>query len=254
MDFGRELPDSDLEKVKALEKLLIASSTGQQVLSAEYEELRTALMAKTNLKDHLPDFVKKSRTLDVFWAHMKEVAYGSGSWAERRKHISVAFTPLIDRLENTNRSPSDQIVDGNLKTFDEAAVHTIWVKALQRRESDPEGAITVARTLLETVCKRILDETGGGYTSGEDLPKLYGLTAKRLNLAPDQHSQDAIKAILSGATAVVHGLATLRNKLSDSHGRGGKPVRPSKRHAHLAVNIAGALATFLVETHLNKVN
>jgi len=52
---------------------------------------------------------------------------------------------------------------------------------------------------------------------------------------------------------MVNGLGTLRNKLSDSHGRGGKsPVRPSERHANLAVNTAGAIATFLVETHLNN--
>ncbi|WP_267901767.1 abortive infection family protein [Sinorhizobium meliloti] len=47
-------------------------------------------------------------------------------------------------------------------------------------------------------------------------------------------------------------LGTLRNRLSDSHGRGGMPVRPSPRHASLAVNTAGAAATFLVETHLER--
>jgi hypothetical protein len=51
---------------------------------------------------------------------------------------------------------------------------------------------------------------------------------------------------------LVNGIGTLRNRLSDSHGRGGKPVKPSPRHASLAVNTAGAIATFLVETHLAK--
>jgi abortive infection Abi-like protein len=49
---------------------------------------------------------------------------------------------------------------------------------------------------------------------------------------------------------LVNGIGTLRNRLSDSHGRGGKPVRPSPRHASLAVNLAGGVATFLVETFL----
>ncbi len=31
---------------------------------------------------------------------------------------------------------------------------------MERRATDPEGAITAARTLLETVCKHILDEQG----------------------------------------------------------------------------------------------
>jgi hypothetical protein len=44
----------------------------------------------------------------------------------------------------------------------------------------------------------------------------------------------------------------LRNKLSDAHGRGKAGGRPKPRHASLAVNMAGALATFLVETHIEK--
>lgn len=59
--------------------------------------------------------------------------------------------------------------------------------------------------------------------------------------------------ILGGATTLVNGIGTLRNRLSDAHGQGVSretrlPVRPSPRHASLAVNTAGAMATFLVET------
>ena len=52
---------------------------------------------------------------------------------------------------------------------------------------------------------------------------------------------------------LVNGIGTLRNRLSDSHGRGGAlPVRPSPRHAKLAVNTAGAIALFLVEMHCGR--
>ncbi|MFP3547641.1 abortive infection family protein, partial [Rhizobium sp. SIMBA_035] len=103
--------------------------------------------------------------------------------------------------------------------------------------TDPEGAITAARTLLETVCKHVLDEVRTPYTDKEDLPKLYGMVAQKLNLAPSQHTEEPIKAILGGAMNLVNGLGTLRNRLSDSHGRGGKaPVKPAARHAALAVN------------------
>ncbi|MGV2053008.1 abortive infection family protein [Agrobacterium sp. 22-209-1] len=96
-----------------------------------------------------------------------------------------------------------------------------------------------------------MDERGTVYTDKEDLPRLYALAARALNLAPDQHTEEPIKAILGGAMTVVNGIGTLRNRLSDAHGRGGRlPVRPSPRHASLAVNLAGTVATFLVETHL----
>jgi Abortive infection C-terminus len=131
-------------------------------------------------------------------------------------------------------------------------VHTVWSKALSRRNQDPERAITVARTLLGAVCMRILDDIPVTYSDKEDLPKLYSMAAKVLNLAPHQHSEEPIKAILGGAMKLVNGPGTFRNRLSDSHGQGGKPVRPSPRRASLAVNTAGAIATFLVETHLEK--
>jgi hypothetical protein len=47
---------------------------------------------------------------------------------------------------------------------------------------------------------------------------------------------------------VVEGLGALRNKLRDAHGKGKKAARPSPRHAELAVNLAGAMATFIVST------
>jgi hypothetical protein len=217
-----------------MENLMIARATGDLAAdTAIYESLRREFMAGETLKPLLPDFVRTCRTLDVFWPYIKARA---GSYADRRHIIGTAFVPLIDYLESRHRAPVDAAASETLQTFDSEGVHAVWEKALQRRHTDAEGAITIARTLLETVCKRILDDLHITYTDKEDLPKLYSMTASALNLAPNQHSEEAIKAILRGAIAVVNGIGTLRNKLSDSHGRGGKPVKPAARHASLAVN------------------
>jgi hypothetical protein len=119
---------------------------------------------------------------------------------------------------------------------------------MERRETDPQGAITLAGTLLESVCKHILDDRGVVYENDGDLPGLYKLVAK-LNLSPSQHSEAVFRQILGGCTAVVEGLGALRNRLSDAHGQGKRPVKPAPRHAELAVNLAGAVALFLVATH-----
>ncbi|MFL5036252.1 MAG: abortive infection family protein [Microvirga sp.] len=42
----------------------------------------------------------------------------------------------------------------------------------------------------------------------------------------------------------VNYLGTIRNRPGDSHGQGGRPVRPRPRHAQLVVNLAGAMSTF----------
>lgn len=70
----------------------------------------------------------------------------------------------------------------------------------------------------------------------------------RLQLAPSQHAEDDFKRILGGCTSVVEGLGGLRNRLGDAHGSGKKQRKPSARHAALAVNLAGGMAVFLVET------
>ncbi len=245
-----ELPNSQIERAAMLENLMTARATGNITASNPvYEHLRREFMQDSATKPLLPNFVRTCRTLDVFWPFLREQA---GTYADRRLIISQAFTPLIEFLEGKNKAPGDTAVSEVLEAFDSEGVHTVWSKALDRRNADPEGAITVARTLLETVCKRILDDMSVGYTNKEDLPKLYSMAAKTLNLAPDQHTEEPIKAILGGAMNLVNGIGTLRNRLSDSHGRGGKPVKPSARHASLAVNMAGAMATFLIETYLEK--
>lgn len=143
---------------------------------------------------------------------------------------------------------SDRLQD--LEDWD--AVRRSWDAALDKVVKDPEGAITATRTTLESVCKHICDERGAAYDDGWDLAKLYKAAAAVMDIAPDQHTEQIIKQILSGVTTVVGGLAAIRNSLSDSHGRGKSSVRPAPRHAKLAVNAGFAVAGFLIDTHVEK--
>ena len=224
-----------------MEGILVGAATGGSLDDDTYADLRRELMND-------PAY----RSLEAFWPFIKNQA---ATYADRRRIISAGFTPLFDRLEALDLSPGDSVISETLQLLGGEHVHAVWSKALSRRRSDPDGAITLARTLLETVTKRILDEFSLDYTDRDDLPKLYAKAAKALNLAPNQHSEEPIKAILGSVMNLVNGIGTLRNRLSDSHGKGGRlPVRPSSRHASLAVNAAGAVATFLVETHREKLD
>lgn len=62
------------------------------------------------------------------------------------------FKVELDRLS----APSDQAIGDVLQKLDEQMIHARWKAAIERRASDPEGAITLARTLLEDVCKWVL--------------------------------------------------------------------------------------------------
>ena len=184
---------TDLERTQYLQNLLIAHATGSRVDDGEYQTVRRELLANRETAALLPGFVRTCRDIAQFWGFIK---YEKGSYAERRALIWSSFAPLLAHLEGRASRPSDAPISEGLKSFDADGVHAVWAKALERRESDPEGAITSARTLLETVCKHVLDEANVMYEKGRtDLPDLYKLVAKELNLAPDQHTQDVFKQI-----------------------------------------------------------
>ena len=240
---------NDFELALEIQSILINKATGEKegvASDIDYQSIRTHFLQKKDVKSVLPDLVQRNRDLDQFWQFIK---IRFSTYAERREYIYSEFSPLLDFLEQTQASPSDPSISDGLRRFDEENVHAIWEKALDRRTTDPEGAITIARTLLETVCKHILDEQGVEYDADTiQLPQLHRLTAKELNLSPDQHSEEVFKKILGSVTGVVSGLGTLRNRLSDAHGKGRQSVKPAPRHAELAVNLAGSMAVFLVST------
>lgn len=65
---------------------------------------------------------------------------------------------MLDALEASSTRPVDEVATETLTMLDADHVADLWQKALDRRQRDPEGAITAARTLLESVCKLILDD------------------------------------------------------------------------------------------------
>ena len=198
----------------------------------------------------MPRFVITCRTLSEFWGHITEV---SSTYRGRREYLRNEFNDLLTLLEADSSSPADVLIsDSFTGKVNASYIQDAWTKALERRELDPEGAITMARTLLESVCKYIMDQTEIEYDEKWELHQLYKGVQRALNLAPDNHTEDIFKQILGGCTSVIAGLGSVRNKLSDSHGRSQKTVKPSKRHAQLAVNLAGAMADFLFATWEEK--
>ena len=181
-----------LTKVETLKALLVCASTGGPKDGFGYIGLRTWLLADPELKPLAPSWLRSHRNLDEFWSLVK------GKFAhydERRQWLREEFEPLIDKLESAQAFPSDASTTTQLEKHGMAYIREAWAKALTRRELDPEGAITSARTLLEEVCRHVLDEANVPYDPKDDLPKLYGLTSKQLNLAPSQHTEDVFKQI-----------------------------------------------------------
>jgi hypothetical protein len=168
------------ERDETFQNMFISWATGGSVDEDEFKRLREELLLNPVVKDRLPRFVRTHRDFRQFWGFIKQQ---SSTYQGRREYLWSEFAPVLDFLEQAG-SPADTIVSDSLSRFDEDNVDRVWKRALERRSQDPEGAITSARTLLETVCKHILDERGIAYENDVDLPKLYRLTADALQLGP----------------------------------------------------------------------
>ena len=152
--------------------------------------------------------------------------------------------PLIDAIRN-------YAADLDLEGL-QSQIHRL----AQAAENDPSLAVGTAKELVETICKTIL-ETRGVPTNDQELSKLVRATAKELALLPDAipdnaKGSDVIRRLLSNLNQVVQGLAELRNLYGTGHGRAGRVKGIHPRHARLAVGAATTLATFLLETHLER--
>ena len=238
-------PNELLEKVERLKMILLQRATGGAEHPDEFIRLRRELVNDAMVKTKLPRFLKVCSNLGEFWSHIKGKF---PSYQERRDYLRDEFLPVLTLLESGPGTPSDSTITAALTKVDSEHVRDAWQKALERRDVDPDGAITSARTLIEAVCKHILDETSTPYQDDWQLPQLYSEAAKQLKLSPAQHSEDIFKQILGGCHSVINGMAGMRNRFSDAHGKGKAGVKAAPRHAELAVNLAGSMATFLVAT------
>lgn len=120
-------------------------------------------------------------------------------------------------------------------------------------ETTPYIAIGIAKELIETVLKTILNESGENYVDDTTLPQLMKKVSKILNLVPkdipdEKKGVEVIRIILGNLSSIVAGIGELRNDYGSGHGKEKSFVGLQPRHAQLAVGAATTLVHFLLET------
>lgn len=241
---------NDYDKAEALLAVMIVAATGGERDEPAYTQLREHFVHDSHLTTLLPLWFPSKRSLAQFWPFIQGKY---PTYQERRNFLNTEFEALVKFCEESVSNPVHRLIDDGITSFDRDGINRSWKRMIERSRTDPEAAITAARTLLETTCKHILDDRGIEYDDARiELGDLYKKTADALNLSPGQHEEGIFKQILGGCSGVVNGLGTLRNKFGDSHGKGPKAIKPAPRHAQLAVNLAGSMALFLIQTHETK--
>lgn len=125
---------------------------------------------------------------------------------------------------------------------------------VQMQTENPTNAIGMAKELIESCCKTILDEMGVTYSKDDDVPQLAGKTMDVLNLLPanvqpTDRGADAIKAVLGSLRAIPTKLAEIRNPFGSGHGKSASFQGLEVRHAKLAVGSSITFVDFIWNTY-----
>jgi hypothetical protein len=94
-------------------------------------------------------------------------------------------------------------------------------------ERIPDFAFDLSKTLVETVCKTVLEDLGQTVDPNWDCPRLLKETTNRLSLLPADcpepaKSREAIEKTIRGLLQSIQGLCELRTRFGiASHGRDG---------------------------------
>ena len=150
------------------------------------------------------------------------------------KQVSLIKTESVDtpdEIQNISEFISDNVA-----------------KCEERIQSkDFSGAVTSARSLLESVLKHLYKEMFTQEAHNLDLPELYKQVSKELNLHPTSSKLDeGLKKITGGLHTAVVGLSEVRNEASDAHSL---KYAIEEHHAVLVVNNAKTICQFLYQSY-----
>ncbi|WP_297962005.1 abortive infection family protein [uncultured Campylobacter sp.] len=201
-----------------------------------YKCTREKVLSVPELKNRAPWFLKHCEDIESFYTFIKE----KGGYEERCEYIDKEFDPIKAILK-------ENIV------FDNKHIQDIWQKALERLVDDPEGAIKLSRTLLESILKCILKNQKIDFNEKDSsLHDLYKKVSEILDFAPEKCQEEPFKRVLGGMSAIVSGIGEIRNKAGDGHGRSEDYEKAQKRHAEFLVWNAGAMSMFIFKTYMEK--
>ena len=119
----------------------------------------------------------------------------------------------------------------------------------------PDFAFDLAKTLVESVCKTILEDIGRPADPNWDAPKIMKETTTFLSMFPPgtpdaSRAQETIRKTINGLHTTVQGLCELRNDYGiASHGRDGFSARLDLSQATLAAQSADTIVSFLYRIH-----
>lgn len=176
--------------------------------------------------------------------------------AALQESAAIEDTPFQKLIDEIASLPSHTILPNLSRVSAEWTLDTVereLQRALEGVDKDPEAAATAACSMLEGVCKSILEARSIEKPKSMDIKSLYRAAREPLGLAPDKDGvpneiEADVRTVLSGLANVVQGIGALRTHSGTAHGRERGFRRLDPRIARLSVSTASAVSLFLIET------
>lgn len=118
--------------------------------------------------------------------------------------------------------------------------------------ANPSLVFDLAKTLIESSCKTILNDRAHAVDEKWDLPRLLKETSSKLQLCPDPANDcsESLRKLLGGLQTVIQGVCEMRNSEGfASHGKDGYAKKSEVLHAHLVARAADVIVYFLFSAH-----
>lgn len=175
---------------------------------------------------------------------------------ERYARIYQKCKAIMDRMEGGS-SVIAKTADSLKGKFSSEYMSQQIELMVSMQSTNPTNAIGMAKELIESCCKTILEDLGIAWSKTDDVPQLTNKTMDALNLLPasvqaTDQGADAVKAVLGNLRAIPSKLAEIRNPFGSGHGKSASFQGLEERHAKLAVGSSITFVDFIWSTYENQ--
>lgn len=187
-----------------------------------------------------------------------DICWGSSitRYDERYARIYQKCKVVMDRIEG-GASAIAKTADNLKEKFSSEYMSQQIELMISMQSTNPTNAIGMAKELIESCCKTILEDLDIAWSKNDDVPQLTNKTMGALNLLPanvqeTDQGADAIKAVLGNLRAIPTKLAEIRNPFGSGHGKSASFHGLEERHAKLAVGSSITFVDFVWSAYENQ--
>lgn len=162
--------------------------------------------------------LKVYKTLDKYKELIIQIEEAINEYNESTKTYAliIEWQPTLSKPKTEHLKSYDELKKVFSEDYVSAQIDLMKKSAIEH----PHLAVGVAKELIESCSKYVLDKSNITYSNEWDMPKLVKEANKALfqQMANENNADQAIRKVIIGLTTVVQGITEIRNQFGSGHG------------------------------------